>query len=66
MNTYHVTYYYLATGMEGHADEADYGYIKAETAQDAINKVGYQRSPKEKSETYRNWGLQARLVKIGE
>lgn len=34
-NLYHVTYYYLATGMEGHADEKDYGYWWADSEEEA-------------------------------
>lgn len=63
MNIYHVTYYYLATGMEGHADTADYGLVEASSAEDASNIVGKRISPKECNETYRNWGLSARLVR---
>lgn len=33
---YHVTYYYLATGMEGHADMRDYGRYKARSKSEAI------------------------------
>lgn len=33
MNYYHVTFFYLATGMEGHADVRDYGYIEARDEQ---------------------------------
>jgi len=39
MNAYHVTYYYLATGMEGHADSRDYGFIVAESEEAAKNKA---------------------------
>jgi len=62
MKHYHVTYYYLATGIEGRADTEDFGLIFANSAQDAINIIGLQRSPKEKNETYRNWGLSAKQV----
>lgn len=30
MNTYHLTYFYLATGMEGIPDTEDLGYWKAD------------------------------------
>ena len=62
MNEYHVTYYYLATGMEGRADTYDHGIVYAESEQEAVNYVGWRRDPKERNETYRNWGLQAKLV----
>lgn len=39
MKQWHVTYYYLATGMEGRADTRDYGVVSAETADEAMNKV---------------------------
>lgn len=32
---WHVTYYYLATGMEGRPDEEDHGIVMAPTAYDA-------------------------------
>ena len=35
MTQYHVTYRYLATGMEGRPDERDYGVIEAESAEAA-------------------------------
>jgi hypothetical protein len=41
MNKYRVTYYYLATGMEGRADTADYGIIEANTSEEAITPVSY-------------------------
>jgi hypothetical protein len=39
MKDYHVTYYYLATGMEGQADERDYGIHSANSIEEAINKA---------------------------
>ncbi len=62
MHTYHVTYFYLATGMDGNADTADHGYVEAWSAKEAVDKVGWSRSPYEKDEAYRNWGLSAKLV----
>ena len=35
MYPFHVTYYYLASGMEGHADTQDYGVFWADTAEEA-------------------------------
>lgn len=32
---WHVTYYYLATGMEGRADTHDYGIVYADTESEA-------------------------------
>jgi len=45
MARWSVTYYYLATGMEGHPDTADYGVVLAATAADARNKVAQDRFP---------------------
>jgi len=39
MNSYHVTYFYLATGMEGQADIRDYGIVHAESADEAKTRV---------------------------
>lgn len=36
---FQVTYYYLATGMEGRADTADYGEVKAKNQLEAKRKV---------------------------
>lgn len=46
MYTFHVTYYYLATGMEGHADTRDYGTVIAESVDDAINKTIIHNYPR--------------------
>lgn len=35
MKRFHVTYYFLATGMEGRADTKDYGYFDAPDANNA-------------------------------
>lgn len=35
MKQWHVTYFYLATGMEGRADERDYGWVSADTELEA-------------------------------
>jgi hypothetical protein len=39
LNFYSVNYYYLATGMEGRADEKWYGYYEATSEEQAIRKV---------------------------
>lgn len=39
MPLYNVTYYYLATGMEGRADTEDYGVVKANNKIDAIEQI---------------------------
>ena len=39
MKTFRVTYYYLATGMEGRPDEQDYGNVQADSADEAKNIV---------------------------
>lgn len=62
MNTYHVTYYYLATGMEGRADTADHGYWEANSAQEAIEKCGKAKYPWSDSRT-QTWGLSAQLIR---
>ena len=51
---YHVTYYYLATGMEGLADTHDYGVIWAMSKEEAINLVAKRRGT--------DWGLSAKEV----
>ena len=61
MNRYHVTYYYLATGMEGYPDMRDYGEVHANSAQEAINKIGRQVSSSD-NEWERNFGLSAELL----
>ena len=38
-HTYEVRYYYLATGMEGRADERIEGTIRAKTEREAIDKI---------------------------
>lgn len=42
---YRVKYYYLATGMEGRADERIYGPIEAASADDACDKVALAQFP---------------------
>lgn len=61
MTLYHVTYYYMANGMD-YPDTSDYGYVQANSAEEAVDKVGLQRSPTERNKTYRNWGLSAQVV----
>ena len=43
---WHVTYYYLATGMEGRPDVEDYGVIAADNAAEAKEKAARRRHPK--------------------
>lgn len=62
MHTYHVTYFYLASGMEGHADTADHGYVEAWSAEEAKDIVGRRIAPREKEKAYREWGLTAKRV----
>lgn len=59
MNTYHVTYYYCASGI---ADTADYGHVMASSAREAVDIVGRKLHPDQKDDIYRNWGLSATLV----
>lgn len=39
MRSFHVTYFYLASGMEGHAETTDYGVVQADTASKACEIV---------------------------
>jgi hypothetical protein len=39
MNRYHVTFYYLATGMEGRALEKDHGMVNAGTPEAARQEI---------------------------
>ena len=45
MKKYRVTYFYLATGMEGMADEEDYGIVEADSGDEAVNKVVLKKFP---------------------
>lgn len=45
LDEYHVTYYYLATGMEGIADIRDYGVISASSPEDACNQIAVREEP---------------------
>lgn len=45
MKTYRVDYYYLATGMEGVAEEFTLGTVQAESKTDAIQKAAKRRWP---------------------
>ncbi len=62
MHTYHVTYFYLATGMEGHADTADHGYVDAWSAKEAKDIVGRRIAPREKEKGYREGGPTAMRI----
>ena len=42
---YRVTYFYLATGMEGVADERDYGEVEASSSDEALNVVAEREIP---------------------
>lgn len=48
MTTFRVRYYYLATGMEGMADERDHGLVEAATAGDACEAVILRELPEDK------------------
>lgn len=63
MKTYHVTYFYLATGMEGNADTDDYGYIQANSAAEAMEIVGHMRS-NDPEKYVREWGLSAKEITL--
>ena len=61
MKTFHVTYYYWATGMENRVDSKDHGLIQAESEQDAIEKMGKRLYPKSDKLT-QTWGLSAKEI----
>lgn len=42
---YHVTYYYYASGMETGPDEKDYGFIYAESPEEACRLIALQEWP---------------------
>lgn len=44
--TYHVTYFYLATGMDGIPDKEDYGIVTADTEDMAKEIAAKNRHPK--------------------
>lgn len=44
---YHVTYYYLATGMEGIPYTRDFGIISASSENDAKSKIALLEYPKD-------------------
>lgn len=48
LKLYKVRYYYLATGMEGVADERDCGVFEAETPESAIEKAVMREYPEDK------------------
>ena len=70
MKKYHVTYYYLATGMEGRADTDDFGIIEANSEDEAIEKAvhipghnHYTEKPLDGANLcHRYWGLSAKEV----
>ena len=39
MKKFRVKYFYLASGMEGHPDQTDYGIISASSPEEACKKV---------------------------
>lgn len=42
---FHVTYFYLASGMEGMADERDFGVVEANTPEQAKDFVAAREYP---------------------
>lgn len=42
MRRYHVTYFYLASGMDGRADTRDYGVVTARNEHEARRKIAEQ------------------------
>ena len=55
-NAYHATYFYLASGMEGHPDTADYGIVYAKDDEDA-------QAQAEVLNGNSSWGLSVKLIK---
>ena len=49
---YHVTYFYLATGMEGVADVEDYGIWEADSPEEAVEKAAWDEYPEGKDKMY--------------
>lgn len=45
-NKYHVTYFYLATGMEGIPDVMDYGIVEANSPEEAKDIVAKAQNHK--------------------
>lgn len=45
MPHFRVCLYYLATGMDGHANEEDYGLFEASTASEACDKATLAKYP---------------------
>lgn len=45
MAQYHITYYYLATGMEGRPDIQDYGIVNASSPDEAKRKAARRYHP---------------------
>ncbi len=64
MNKYHVTYFYLATGMDGIADTKDHGIVEASTKQEAMEIVAQRTLGDEYKDnlSYRYWGLTAKNI----
>lgn len=65
LKSYHVTYYYLATGMEGVADVRDYGVVTAKSEAEALEIIAQRTLGEEYKDnlTYRYWGLSAEELK---
>ena len=64
MNRYHVTFFYLATGMEGYAQREDLGVVEAPSQGEAINhvmKVHYNKLSQSSQDFVRGC-LSAKLV----
>jgi len=47
MKKFHVTYYYLATGMDGRADQRDYGTVEADTSDEAKEIAAIKEYPED-------------------
>lgn len=45
LKAYHVTYYYLASGMEGQAERKDYGQVYASGPVEAVDKAARNKHP---------------------
>lgn len=61
--TFHITYYYLATGMEGHADIHDYGEVTAKNQLEAKRKVAERECKNPQDRLFFMGCLSARIVR---
>jgi hypothetical protein len=63
MPRYHLTYFYLATGMEGAPDVSDYGIVDAATPEEAKRVAARCRHPS-MSESDLQWTMGCLTAKL--